>query len=202
MKKLSSRKATRLFALAVAVLLSLSSVSGAAAAGVSNGEFFYKWDCSLIGWSTTGNVTTIDAVAEGLVFGDECAAKATAANGNYYGVTTATLRQTFTVPAMSYSEYYLLLDSWTRTSSPGSVWQQQTINIYDAQNNLVFTSSKNMNSTFMLGMLKYNVAPYANQQLTLEIKATNSAPNGFSTIYVDDVAIGLSSRDGRMGWGW
>ncbi|HEY1011813.1 MAG TPA: hypothetical protein VGE07_03855 [Herpetosiphonaceae bacterium] len=202
MKKLPSRKATRLFALAFAVLFSLSTVRGAAAVGVSNGEFFFKWGCSLMGWQTTGTVALVDAGAEGLPFGDECAAKVTAANGNYYGVTTSTLRQTVTVPALNASEYYLLFDSWVRSSDPGSIWQQQTVNLYDAQNNLIYTKTKNSNSVIMLGVFKYNVAPYANQQLTLEVKVTNSAPNGSASVYLDDVAIGIDGRDGRMGWGW
>lgn len=203
MKKLPSRRSARLFALAFAILFSLGSAGDAfAAVDISNGEFFYKWGCSLNSWQATGSVALVDGNAENLIFSDECVAKVSAANGNYYGVTTSTLRQSFTVPSLPYGEYYLLVDSWMRTTSPGTAWQQQTINIYDAQNNLIFTSSKNMNSTFMLGVLKYNVAPYANQQLTVEFKATNSAPNGSSTLYVDDVAIGLSARDGRMGWGW
>jgi hypothetical protein len=201
---------TRMFALVFALILCFASVSDVLAATIQNGEFYNHAGCSLTGWTTSGNVSTVDGVALGLNYSDTCVAKVYVvkpANGS----AVSMLSQTFEVRTDMAGTIFLQFQVWSQSSNgvaPGEIegiYKPQTIRVKDSTGAVIFSASHNY-TTNSMSQFAFDVTAYKGEDITLEVStSTNSllswAPSS-ATMYIDSVIVNRDLRDGRGVSGW
>jgi hypothetical protein len=197
------------FALLFGVLLSLGLVSTTFAAdNIVNGSFDEGYAlnsrCSLNGWLTTGGVSVVNGTAEGLVGADACVAKIQRTSDGL-----SQLEQTFQPNS---DNYILRLNFWanynmgTRPMAPDQ-YLTQTISLYDADNNVIYSASRNYNYNNGRSYFKYDLSDYIGRDVRLEVKVVLDSRSGTSpissTLYIDKVQL-YSMRtypgDGTYSW--
>lgn len=189
----------RKLAVFVALLLSLTVITPTFAtdSSIVNGSFDDngnpdKTKCSLNGWSHKGDVKVVDGIAEGLAQAlntpDNCVAMIDSHNNQ-----TSQLEQTFEVSSVNPHVWFYI---WAKTSPESFLkgYSSQVINLYDANNNLIYSGGKNENKwQDGLFLFHYDLTKQIGQKVRLEIKVEvqkkNPASPEWSTLYIDRVAF-------------
>jgi hypothetical protein len=199
-----------MFALVFALLLCFASVSDVLAATLQNGDFANHAGCSLTGWTTSGNVTTVDGTALGLNYTDSCVAKVHVVKPAN-GAAISTLSQTFEVRTDISGTIYLQFQVWSQSSNgvaPGEtegIYKPQTVRVKDSTGAVIYSASHNY-TTNSMSQFAFNVTAYKGEDITLEVSTSTSAllswAPGSATLYIDGVFVGRDGRDGRGVSGW
>lgn len=209
MLKKFSQRAQWLAAL-VAIIFGLSLVSEVSAAALANGGFGSYPRCNLGGWTTSGTTYAKTYIDAGLDNTYNCVAQAYSVKPSGYTYTAISIiKQTFTIPAeplpdsLLYSDY-LALTAWGKSSNgyapdvtpPFGTYYPQRITVYDANGNVIYSKSRNVNSSYPI-RFSVSLSAYRGQDVTLEIKTTisslyNDAPN-YASIFVDNVHLDVGA---------
>jgi hypothetical protein len=206
----TSKRFARIFALVFALLLSFASVNDVLAATLQNGDFYNHAGCSLTGWTTSGDVTTVDGTALHLSYSDTCVAKVHVVKPAS-GTAVSTVSQTFEVRTDISGTIYLQFQVWAKSSNgvaPGEIeeiYRPQSIKVKDSTGAIIYSQSHNYTSSAM-SQFAFDVTAYKGQDVTLEVSTSTNgllawAPS-WATLYIDGVYVGRDGRDERGGWTW
>jgi hypothetical protein len=205
-REIISRKRNKVFALLIAVLLTLTTITNTFAANLTNGDFFMRYNCSLGGWDHSEyGVSAVTAGSEnlgglGISSSSDCVAKLEIGAGYLtQSELNRTLSQTFTVPTSGSRvlSFYVWAKSNAGINPDGGAteptYRNQVISIYNTQGQVIFSEGHSYNA-FNTGVFAYDLAAYAGQDVTLELKVrkntANNTPSHWIKLYVDNVQWG------------
>jgi hypothetical protein len=205
-----NRKRASIFAVFFAMMLSLVTITNTFAANLTNGDFHYNHPihhlpiCSLHNW-VNNDGSSVQAGSEslsglGISSSSDCVGKLEIPAGYLtQSEISRTLSQTFTVPTSGSKvlSFYVWAKSNAGINPSGGAteptYRNQVISIYNAQGQVIMSEGHSYNA-YGTGVFVYDLAAYAGQDVTLELKVRKSTayntPSHWVKLYADNVQWG------------